>query len=148
MKTKHAFFTLLILTAACLQYGMARNNAQYDEEARAEERAEKEARKREKDAAKEAKRHPVREVVSGVKEASFGSASGLVSETVEGSADGPITGTLEGVRQGSGAVLDKTVHGVAKVATLGYGDVKNYEVEEPKANSTDTTKIKIKIPGT
>ena len=148
MKNKHGLIALLILTTA-FQYGMARNSAQYDEEARAEEKVEKELRKQEKAAEKESKRHHARTVVSGVKEATVDSAAGLISETAAETADAPpIIGTLEGVRQGSGKVLDKTVRGAAKVATLGYSDGGHYEVEEPKANSGEPTKIKFKIPGT
>lgn len=146
MKPKHGFITFLVLTSVFLQYGMARNNAQYDEEARAAERAQKEMKKREK---VETKHHPARQMVSGVKEATLDSIAGLLSETAEGTQEEPpIVGTLEGVRQGTGKVLDKTVQGVGKVATFGYGDVKHYEVEEPKANTNEPTKIKIKIPGT
>lgn len=146
MKIKTGFITFLVLTSVFLQYGMARNNAQYDEEARAAERAQKEMRKREKT---ESHRHPMREMVLGIKEATVDSATGLLSETAESTQEEPpIVGTLEGVRQGTGKVLDKTVQGVSKVATFGYGDVKHYEVEEPKANTNEPTKIKIKIPGT
>ncbi|MBI3306496.1 MAG: hypothetical protein HYZ84_01635 [Candidatus Omnitrophica bacterium] len=145
MKIKHGFIAFLILTTAIFQYGMARNSAQYDEEARAAERAEKEIKKREK----ESRHVSARKMASGVKESTVDSASSLLSETTEGAMeDGPIVGTLEGARQGTGTVLDKTVKGVSKVATLGYGEVKHYEVEEPEANSNQPTKIKIRIPGT
>ncbi len=140
---KTSILLLLIAFAASLQLGMA-HRGQYDEEAREAERLEKETRKSEK----EARKNPLKEIGGGVKQATYGSASGLVSDTADGAADGAVAGTLEGARKGTGTVLDNTIKGTVKVATLGYGHVDHYEVEEPEAGSGEPTKIKFKIPGT
>ncbi len=138
---KWLIFSLVILSS--LNLGMARRG-QYDEEAREIERLEKEQRKAEK----RARKNPVVEIASGVKQSTVDSTTGLISETAESTADDPLTGTLEGARKGTGKVLDNAVKGVSKVATLGYGQVEHYEVEEPEAGSEEPTKIRIKIPGT
>ncbi len=135
---------MLVLSALVLQTGMSRRG-EYDEEARAQERIEKQQRKTEE------KEHinPIKRMFGGVKQATVDSTAGLVSETTDGTRENPaVVGTLEGARQGSESVLDNTVKGVSKVATLGYGEVKHYEIEEPESGSDEPTKIKIKIPGT
>ena len=146
--TSKSFFPILaaiiVLTSLFLQTGMSRRG-QYDEEARAQERLEKEQRRTEK----HVHTNPFKNMAGGVKQATVDSAAGFVSETTEGTKDNPaVVGTLEGARQGSEKVLDNTVRGVSRVATLGYGEVKNYEIEEPEKGKDDPTKIKIKIPGT
>jgi len=146
---KNSFVMVSLLAAlACANLAMGRNPGQYDEEARAEERREKEMRKLEKQYNQREGNMATR-MGSGVKQATVDSAAGLVGETAEATRDeAPIVGTLEGARRGTESVLDNTVKGVAKVATLGYGSVDSYEVEEPEKGSDDTTKIKIRIPGT
>ena len=144
MKKKSIFLFSLLSIALLLQFGMARREGQYDEEAREQERIEKSARK-------ESKRtgNPVSRIASGVKEATVDSTAGFVSETADGTtSDSLIIGTLEGARKGTGRVLDSTVKGAYKVATLGYGDDPSYVVEEPESGTDEPTKIKIKIPGT
>ena len=142
MKTKWVVLFLMI-TLSLFQLGMGHREGQYDEEAREEERQEKLAKKAEKAAGEE--RHPVKNFAGGVKQATLDSTAGLLEETSQGAAEAPVTGTLEGVRQGSEKVLDNTVKGAVKVATLGYGHVDHYEVEEPKKNSEEPTKIKLKF---
>jgi hypothetical protein len=137
---KSWLFTFLLSLAILSQYGMA-SRGQYDEEARAQERAEKEARKTER-------KNPVKNFAKGVKESTVDSTAGFVSETTEGASDSPVLGTIEGARKGTGKVLDSTVKGAYKVATLGYGDDPTYEVEEPESGTDEPTKIRIKIPGT
>ena len=149
MKPK-SFFPLLavifVLSSLALQTGMSRRG-EYDEEARAQERMEKEQRKAEKRG--ESRGNPLKNMAGGVKQATVDSAAGFVSDTTEGTKeDAAVVGTLEGARKGTEKVLDNTVKGVSKVATLGYGEVKNYEVQEPEKGSDEPTKIKIKIPGT
>ena len=141
MKKRH--FLMILLTLALLQLGMGRREGQYDEEAREQERQEKQFQK-------EARKHgnPVKNIADGVKQATYGSTTDLLEETADGTQEDAAVGTLEGARRGTGKVLDDTVKGAVKVATLGYGDVDNYEVKEPEKGSGDTTKIKIKIPGT
>ncbi len=134
----------VILTLSLLQLGMGRREGQYDEEARAAERQEKLARKAEK----RDNGNPVKNFFTGIKQATVDNTRDIVSETSEGVRESPIEGTVDGVNRGSEKVLDNTVSGVSKVATLGYGEVRNYEISEPEKGTDDTTKIKIKIPGT
>ena len=131
----------LMLTLAAGTMGMARRG-QYDEEAREEERIAKARRQ-------EAKREgtATQNFAQGVK--NIASAPGeLIGHTAEGTMQKPGIGTLEGAQEGSGEMLDKAVKGTVSVATLGFGNLKSYEVEQPKAGTNETTKIKIKIPGT
>ena len=141
MKPGPKFCAFILVITALTQIAMSRT-PQYDEEAREAERAAK----RQNQEAKAAGKNPVKQFAGGVKQATVDSTAGLLEQTVESTReDAPVIGTLEGARKGTEKVLDSTVKGVAKVATFGYGDVQHYEVEEPKANSGDPTKIKIKI---
>lgn len=142
MKKRH--FMVLLLTLALLQLGMGRREGQYDEEARELERQEKILRKAEK----RERGNPVRNIAGGFKQATYDSTADLISETEEATEENAVTGALEGPRRGSEKILDNTVKGAVKVATLGYGSVDSYEVAEPKKGSDEPTKIKIKIPGT
>ncbi len=127
--------------------GMARKGI-YDEDAREEQRLAKEEAKAAKVEGRSVLPHPGR-VAEGVKQATVDSTAGFISDTVEGTTEeAPVKGTLEGARLGTGKVLDSTLKGAVKVATLGYGELKNYEVEEPASGTDETTKIKIGIPGT
>lgn len=135
-----AFF---VLTLSLLQLGMAHREGQYDEEAREAERQEKLQEKAEH----KERGNPIKNFFGGVKQATYDSASGLVSESGQGVRESPVEGTVEGVNRTEKA-LDNTVRGASKVATLGYGEVTKYEIREPEKGSDDTTKIKIKIPGT
>ena len=75
---------------------------------------------------------PVKGMASGVKQV-VGGPKKFISDTVEGTKSGPpIAGTVEGVGKASGALVDSTVKGAYKVATLGYGDAKTVEVENPE----------------
>ena len=145
MNSKDKILISLILAVSLLQPAMARRG-QYDEEARAQEKLEKEARKQSK---KEGRENPAKRFVGGVKQATVDSTADLLNETAQSTVeDKPVVGTLEGAAEGTGGVLDNAVKGVSKVATLGYGEVDSYEVEQPKKGTDEPTKIKIKIPGT
>ena len=145
MQTK-PWIVLALILMTTLQFGMGSREGQYDEEARAVERQEKLNRKEAKETGH---KNPVKGIAGGVKQATVDSATGLIGETTQGTAeDAPVIGTVEGARLGSQKVLDNTVKGVAKVATLGYGNVESYEVEEPESGTDEPTKIRIKIPGT
>jgi hypothetical protein len=147
MKIKTALMTYLIISLSFFQFAMARKGI-YDEEAREEARVAKQEAKAATAEGRSVLPHPKR-IAEGVKEATVDSTTGLVSETVEATAEeAPVKGTLEGARLGTGKVLDSTLKGAVKVATLGYGELKNYEVEEPESGSGEPTKIKIRIPGT
>lgn len=140
MKHTSLLFVLFIALLASSHYGMARHG-QYDEQAREAEKIEKELQKNNK-----ARSNPAKEVASGVKEATYDSAKGLISETAEStSEEPPVVGTIEGARKGTGQVLDSTLKGAYKVATLGFGELESYEVVEPEAGTDETTKINIKF---
>ncbi|MBI3316775.1 MAG: hypothetical protein HYZ85_02055 [Candidatus Omnitrophica bacterium] len=146
MKTQFGFFILAVLLTlpSISGFSMSRQG-QYDEEARQAEREEKWRR----DAEKKGAINPAKEIVGGVKQATVDSTAGFLSETAESTREeAPVVGTLEGARQGTEKLLDNTVKGAVKVATLGYGNAENYEIEEPEKGSGEPTKIKIKIPGT
>lgn len=137
------FFALILCLLATSHLAMGRRQDQYDEEARA---LEKQQSSNEKKYEMPSPGQAAKRFVGGVKQVTVDSATGLVSGAVDGTKeDAPVIGTIEGTRQGTSAVLDNTVKGAVKVATLGYGEVDHYEVEEPRHGTDDTQKIKIKF---
>ncbi|MBI2167128.1 MAG: hypothetical protein HYU34_02655 [Candidatus Omnitrophica bacterium] len=66
----------------------------------------------------------------------------------EESGRNPLTRAVEGVNEGTEKLLDRTVKGAYRVATLGQSKLESYEIEEPEKGSGEPTKIKISIPGT
>ncbi len=141
MKIQSAFIVLLVFATIPLHLGMGRHG-QYDEEARETERREKSFRKQEV----HERKNPVTRFAQGVKQSTVDSATGVLGQTVESTReDAPVIGTVEGVRKGSEKLLDNTVRGAVKVATLGMGEVSNYEVIEPEHGKDDTTKIRLKF---
>lgn len=133
---------LLLLTLAALTMGMARRG-EYDYEAREEEQIAKRNQREEPRSQSAA-----RGFASGVKEIATGPAH-MLSETAQGTAgDKSVDGAIGAVNTGSERLLDNTIKGTVKVATLGFGNLKSYEIEEPESGSGEPTKIKIKIPGT
>jgi len=146
MKFKPVVLILLTVALASFQLGMARRGI-YDEEAREVERLKREQAKAEK--AQHKLSGSAKEIAGGVKQATVDSTTGLISETAESTMEeAPVKGTIEGASKGTERFLDNALKGAVKVATLGYGDLKHYEVEEPESGTDDTTKIKIRIPGT
>lgn len=141
---KNLLLALLIL-AAFSSMGMAKK-AQYDEEARAMEKAAESYQSSSYDAPSPGQ--AAKNFVGGIKQATVDSTRSLLGETAAGTKESPLVGTIEGARDGSQSALDNAVKGTARVATLGYGSVDQYEVEEPKTESDDLGKIRIKIPGT
>jgi len=89
---------------------------------------------------------PAKNFASGVKQAAYDGPKEFLQETAQGAKENPITGTLEGTRKGAEKVIDHTIRGTAKVATLGFGDAENYEIEEGEKGSGDPTKIKVGLP--
>lgn len=72
---------------------------------------------------------PVRGVAGGVVGVGKG-AKELVAQTVEETKSGKlIEGTVEGVTAGSKAMVDSTVRGAYRVATLGYDELEPGEIE-------------------
>ena len=141
MKRSFGLILLLIPALSLGQMGMARQG-QYDEEARQAEREEKATKKLEK----KERKNPLKQIAGGVKQTTVDNTTDLISETAESTRDeAPVIGTIEGARKSSEKILDNTVKGVAKVATLGYGEVDHYEIQQPEHGTDDTTKIKIKL---
>ena len=92
---------------------------------------------------------PIRGIAGGVKKVVYEGPKDFAKETAkEATKKPPIVNVVEGVNKGTEKLLDHTIKGAYKVATLGTGELKSYEIEEPKKGSDDTMKIKIKIPGT
>lgn len=78
---------------------------------------------------------PVKGVASGIGQvvnAPKKMIEGTVKETKSGP---PVLGTVEGVKRNSGEMVDSTVKGAYKVATLGYGEAKEVLVENPEKSS-------------
>ncbi|MDP3921551.1 MAG: hypothetical protein Q8R76_12200 [Candidatus Omnitrophota bacterium] len=145
MKRTSAVLIALLLTTSVVHLGMSRN-AQYDEDAREVERREQESRKLADTASR---KNPAKNIATGVKEATFDSTRGFITDTAEGTLEEPpVIGTIEGARKGTEKILDGTVKGAVRVATLGFGHVDSYEVLEPEKGSEETTTIKIALPGT
>jgi hypothetical protein len=85
---------------------------------------------------------PVKGVASGVKEVASGTKE-IVAETVEETTSGPpIVGTMKGIGKGAEAALDSTVKGAYKVATLGYGELKDERLKkEPPKRQEDYDRV-------
>ena len=136
---KKGFFVLLALLAAT-QIGMARSG-QYDEEARQEEKIQKQIVE---DTKAVQKSYPAKNFATGVKEMTVDNAKDALSDTAGGTlSKNPVAGTLEGARQGTDKVIDNTIKGVKKVASLGYAKDDSYEVQEAEKGSGDAAKIKL-----
>jgi hypothetical protein len=94
-------------------------------------------------------RGAVKGFAGGVKQVAYDGPKEFVKETAEESTKKPpIVSVVEGVNKGTQKLLDTTVKGAYKVATLGQGELASYEVQEPEKGSGEPTKIKISIPGT
>ena len=130
---KNCSFFILILILSSLQWGMAGRSGQYDEEAREMERQEKLQKKA-------AKKYPMKQTAAG----QVSDAAEEAGESAEEDAEEEV-GKLESAKRGTEKVLNSTVKGAVKVATLGYGDAEHYQVQEPEKGTDEPTKIKIKI---
>ena len=86
---------------------------------------------------------------TGVKQVAYDGPKELAKETVsEVPKKPPIVSVVEGVNRGTQKLLDNTIRGAYKVATLGTSELDSYEIQEPEKGSDEPTKIKISIPGT
>ena len=137
---KKLYFAVLVLVIAVDNFGMARSG-QYDEEARQEEKIQKQIAEDNKVVEKN---HPAKNFATGVKEMTVDNAKDALSDTAGGTlSKNPVAGTLEGARQGTDKVIDNTIKGVKKVASLGYAKDDSYEVQEAEKGSGDAAKIKL-----
>lgn len=137
MKKTSLLFLILITALSFSQIGMGRHG-DYDEEARTLEKLERQHG----DQGSSMEKGAVQNVASGVRDVATAPAQ-FIGDTAASASDGPITGTLNGARDASGKLLDSTLKGAYKVATLGQGELEHYEVEDPEPGSGDTTKIKL-----
>jgi len=87
-------------------------------------------------------------MASGVKQVAYEGPKEFAKETVGVPKKPTITNVVESVNRGTEKLLDRTIKGAYKVATLGMSDLDSYKVEEPEKGSDETTKFKISIPGT
>ncbi len=87
--------------------------------------------------------------VSGIKQVAYEGPKDLAKETLEEVPKKPsIVGVVEGVNRGTQKLIDHTIKGAYKVATLGKSELDHYEVQEPEKGSDEPTKFKISLPGT
>ncbi|MFH0984464.1 MAG: hypothetical protein V1882_02895 [Candidatus Omnitrophota bacterium] len=130
----------LVLISAITGFGMARSG-QYDEDARAQEKIQKQM---DVETATPEERHPMKNFATGVKEVTYDNVRDTLSDTAKGTAhEKPIVGTLDGTQQAGEKVVDNTIKGVKKVASLGYAKDDSYEIAQPEKGSGEAAKIKL-----
>ncbi len=131
----------LVLVAAVANLGMARKPDQYDQDARAQENAQ---RAMEKEAQAQEKHQPAKNFATGVKEMTYDNVRDTLADTGHGTvSEKPVVGTLDGTQQAGEKVVDNTIKGVKKVASLGYAKNDDYEIEQAEDKSGDAAKIKL-----
>lgn len=136
---KNCLIILVLLTAAT-QLGMARSG-QYDEAAREQEKAQKEM---DQAAQIHEKSHPAKNFAKGIKEVTYDNVRDTLSDTARSTVhEKPVVGTLDGTQQAGEKVVDNTIKGVKKVASLGYAKDESYEIAQPEEGSGDAAKIKL-----
>ena len=92
---------------------------------------------------------PIGGIAKGVKTVAYDGPKDFAAETMkEVPKKPPIVNVVEGLNRGTEKLLDHTIKGAYKVATLGMSDLESYEVQEPEKGSGEPTKFKISIPGT
>ena len=85
----------------------------------------------------------------GVKQVAYEGPKDLAKETLEEvPKKPPIVSIVEGMNRGTEKLIDHTIKGAYRVATLGKSELKSYEVQEPEKGSKEPTKFKISLPGT
>lgn len=91
----------------------------------------------------------VKGIAKGVKQVVYEGPKDLVTETAEEAPKKPpVLNVIEGVNRGTQKLVDHTIKGAYRVATLGTSELESYEVQEPEKGSGEPTKFKISIPGT
>ena len=91
----------------------------------------------------------IKGIAQGVKRVAYEGPKDFVEETAEEAPEKPpIVNMVEGVNKGTEKLVDHTIKGAYRVATLGKSELKSYEVEEPEKGSDKPTRFKISIPGT
>ena len=131
----------LIILAVSLNLGMARKPDQYDQDARAQEKADKQM---EKDVQAQEQSHPAKNFATGIKEVTYDNVRDTLSDTGSSTMhEKPVVGTLDGTQQAGEKVVDNTIKGIKKVASLGYAKNDHYEIDQPEKGSGDAAKIKL-----
>jgi hypothetical protein len=137
---KNKILAILVLLAAATQFGMARSG-QYDEDARQKEKVQKQMTKETQVVEKS---HPAKNFATGVKEMTVDNVKDTLSDTAHGTmSEKPVIGTLDGTQQAGEKVVDNTIKGVKKVASLGYAKDDSYEIQQAEKGSGDAAKIKL-----
>lgn len=140
MNQKQNFAVLLMVLATFLNLGMARSG-QYDEDARQQEKIQKQL---DKDNQIPEERHPAKNFAKGIKEVTYDNVRDTLSNTAGSTMrEKPVVGTLDGTQQAGEKVIDNTIKGVKKVASLGYAKDDSYEIAQPEKGSGDAAKIKL-----
>ncbi|MFH1799580.1 MAG: hypothetical protein ABH891_01860 [Candidatus Omnitrophota bacterium] len=134
------FIPALVLVSAIAGFGMARSG-QYDEDARAQEKIQKQMAQ---EVSTSEKRHPAKNFATGVKEVTYDNVRDTLSDTGGSTMhEKPVIGTLDGTQQAGEKVVDNTIKGVKKVASLGYAKDDSYEIEQAEKGSGDAAKIRL-----
>lgn len=137
---KKEFLIIFVLAIAIMNLGMARSG-QYDEEARQEEKIRKQMAQ---ETETPGRSHPAKSFATGVKEMTVDNVKDTLSDTAHGTmSEKPVIGTLDGTQQAGEKVVDNTIKGVKKVASLGYAKDDSYEIEQAEDKSGDAAKIKL-----
>jgi hypothetical protein len=138
---KKGYFVILVLLAVSIHLGMAKRTGQYDEEARQEEHIQKQI---DQQSQVPDKSHPVKTFATGVKEMTVDNVKDTLGDTAHGTlSEKPVIGTLDGTQQAGEKVVDNTIKGVKKVASLGYAKDDSYEIQQAEKGSGDAAKIKL-----
>jgi hypothetical protein len=137
---KKEFWVILVLAIAAANLGM-RSSDQYDQDAREQEKIQKQI---DKETQVPEERHPAKNFATGVKEMTVDNVKDTLEDTAHGTmSEKPVVGTLDGTQQAGAKVVDNTIKGVKKVASLGYAKDDSYEIEQPQKGSGDAAKIKL-----
>jgi hypothetical protein len=137
---KKRFPVILVLILAATGFGMARSG-QYDEEARQQEKLQKQMAQ---ETQTPEKRHPAKNFATGIKEVTYDNVRDTLGNTAGSTMhEKPVVGTLDGTQQAGEKVVDNTIKGVKKVASLGYAKDDSYEIAQPEKGSGDAAKIKL-----
>ncbi len=133
---------ILVLLTTIVQLGMARSRSdQYDQDAREQEKVQKQMAQ---EAETPEKRHPAKNFATGIKEVTYDNVRDTLGETGGSTMhEKPVVGTLDGTQQAGEKVVDNTIKGVKKVASLGYAKDDSYEIEQAEKGSGEAAKIKL-----
>ncbi|MBI4115126.1 MAG: hypothetical protein HY447_00970 [Candidatus Omnitrophica bacterium] len=143
---KKIVFLAVCLLFLPLTYLIAEDESAQPEDQ--EDQQEDQIEETEEESASEDEDSPVMGVAKGVKQVAYDGPKDFAQETIEETPKKPIVGIVEGVNKGTQKLLDHTVKGAYKVATLGTSELESYKIEEPEKGSDEPTKIKISLPGT